>query len=395
MNVRAPIVTGARRRARAALAAAAVSMSTFVPIPMYTTNPNEGSTFGLMPVFFAMDDSGAVDRIFAPSVSWNSAAKVNFTLRYYLFPSPYQMASLIAAASTHIDRTVWLTYISLPTEPRNITYEVVDMARRNLFFRFFGLGPDTPFSGQSSYTRTTLLATARVGYNFIDHLNLGVRGTMRSDRLERFAIFGLPLTQDAYPDAPGIEGGGQAAVAVSLRYDTRPVRDYSTDGNFAELSGSYHQGLFGFSHYWQAMLEGRYLNTENSFTQTGARVFWSQEWGGNGQVPFYYQNSLGGEVLLRGFPEDRFIDTGAWEFEVEQRFRLLTTHILDATTDWRVDPFFAIGQVYGTFGQIVDHVRPSVGIGLRAWVHPNVLGRVDIAYAGEGVRAYVDLGYPF
>jgi hypothetical protein len=34
-------------------------------------------------------------------------------------------------------------------------------------------------------------------------------------------------------------------------------------------------------------------------------------------------------------------------------------------------------------------------VGLRAWVHPNIVGRVDLAYGGEGIRAYVVLGYPF
>ena len=64
--------------------------------------------------------------------------------------------------------------------------------------------------------------------------------------------------------------------------------------------------------------------------------------------------------------------------------------------DWRVDPFVDIGQVYdGSASEIIDHIRYSVGLGLRAWVHPNVVGRVDLAYAGEGIRAYVVLGYPF
>jgi hypothetical protein len=64
-------------------------------------------------------------------------------------------------------------------------------------------------------------------------------------------------------------------------------------------------------------------------------------------------------------------------------------------TDWRVDPFFAVGQVFGDWSTIASHVRYSVGIGLRAWVHPNLLGRVDLAYAGEGIRAYIVLGYPY
>jgi outer membrane protein assembly factor BamA len=362
---------------------------------MYTTSPNEGSTYGIMPVFLSMDDEGAVHTIFAPSVSWNSAAGVNTTFRYYLFSSPVEALSLVAAISTHINRTLWLTYYNLPTDPGDVTFELVEMIRRNLFFRFFGFGPDSLFSGQSSYTRTTLLATARLGLNLPEHFNIGARLTLRGDRPEAHAIFNLPLTQDAYPGTPGLGGASQVIGTISLRYDTREVRDYSDTGVFAEALGAYHQGMKNCPSFWQASLDGRGLYQETSYLQTAGRVYWNQVFGGGANVPFYYQSSLGGELLLRGFPEDRFIDKGAWEVEVEQRIRLLQTHFFDATADWRIDPFVGVGQVYGSWSQIVDHPRPTIGIGLRAWVHPNVLGRVDLAWAGEGIRAYVVLGYPY
>jgi hypothetical protein len=40
-------------------------------------------------------------------------------------------------------------------------------------------------------------------------------------------------------------------------------------------------------------------------------------------------------------------------------------------------------------------VRVAGGLGFRAWVRPNVLGRVDVAYATDGIKAYVMLGYPY
>jgi hemolysin activation/secretion protein len=112
-------------------------------------------------------------------------------------------------------------------------------------------------------------------------------------------------------------------------------------------------------------------------------------------VPFYDQASLGGEDLFRGFQEDRFIDMGAWEVEAEQRVRLFQTHIFGVVTDWRFDPFVSVGQVYGEGAPPWSHVRVAGGAGLRAWIHPDILGRVDVAYGGEGVRAYVMLGYPY
>ncbi|HVV51671.1 MAG TPA: BamA/TamA family outer membrane protein, partial [Polyangia bacterium] len=300
-----------------------------------------------------------------------------------------------AAASTHIDRTIWITYLDLPVERGRATLEVDALVRRNIFYRFFGLGPDSLESDQSSYTRTVAGLTARWGWNFPAHFNLGARGTVRGDSLLRNPIFGLPATQDLFPTAPGIDGAGVAAGELSLRFDTRPAAEYSDTGVAAELRAAYDRPLTSFEPYWQLTGQARALYRENSFLQSAARVYWTRELGGGAEIPFYYQAILGGDSLLRGFPDDRFIDRAAWEAEIEQRFRLLETHIFGVTTDWRVDPFVAAGQVYDRFAALASNVQVSVGAGLRAWVKPNVLGRVDVAYAGEGINVYVVLGYPY
>ena len=74
--------------------ASATELSTkIIPLPMYSTVPNEGSTYGLMPVFFRTENAGgftdvvggttgAVHSIIAPSLSWNSQAGVTGSFRY-------------------------------------------------------------------------------------------------------------------------------------------------------------------------------------------------------------------------------------------------------------------------------------------------------------------------
>ena len=98
---------------------------------------------------------------------------------------------------------------------------------------------------------------------------------------------------------------------------------------------------------------------------------------------------------MRGFPEGRFVDRQAWEIEVEQRIRLLQLHWFGVTSDWRLDPFIATGQVFGAWKEILAHPRVSGGVGLRAFVRPRLVGRVDLAYGGEGFEVYVDIGYPY
>jgi hypothetical protein len=366
-----------------------------IPVPMYTTVPTEGSTYGAMPVLLGVNGAGVVRVIGAPSVSWNSAAGVTGTLRFYYYPTRVGALSVIAAASTHVNRTLWITYSDLPIERGRSTLEVDALVRRNIFYRFYGFGPESFAGDQSSYTRTTAGITTRWGWNLPGHLNLGARGTLRGDRPERNPIFGLPATQDLFPATPGLSGAGMAAGEVSLRFDTRSAADYSADGFVSEVRGSYDRGLSAFDHFWQMTWQSRALLQETAFLQSAGRLYWSQELSGDGQVPFYYQPTLGGDSLLRGFPDDRFIDHAAWEAEVEQRFRLFETHFFGVATEWRVDPFVAVGQVYDRFDDLFSRVQVAVGAGFRAWVKPNVLGRVDVAYAGEGLNAYVVLGYPY
>jgi hypothetical protein len=99
--------------------------------------------------------------------------------------------------------------------------------------------------------------------------------------------------------------------------------------------------------------------------------------------------------LLRGFTQDRFIDQNLWTLELEQRTRVFQTHIYGVTADWRIDPFVAVGQVYRALDQVFSHPRVSAGMGFRAWVRPNVVGRVDVANGSEGWKVYVEIGYPY
>ena len=137
----------------------------------------------------------------------------------------------------------------------------------------------------------------------------------------------------------------------------------------------------------------RVLVPETEWLSAAARFDWRAVT--SSEAPFYAQSSLGGAYLLRGFTEDRFIDRNSWTLEMEQRTRLFQTHIYGVTADWRIDPFVAVGQVYRALDQVFSYPRVAVGAGFRAWVHPNVVGRIDVANGGEGWKVYVEIGYPY
>lgn len=379
--------------ARAAAASDEIDTK-LIPLPLYATLPNEGSTYGLLPVFLRVNRAtGATHSIFAPSASWNKVVKVTGTFRFYRYFTDTRSLQLIASASLRVNRTLWFEYAELTRRAGAITTSVSTIGRQNVFYRFFGLGPFTTKQDESSYTRLLGRGYGRVGYNLREGLNLGAFLEVRGDEPRRTGVPGLPLAQDRYPDVPGMNGAAIAVQGLSVIYDTRLQREYSTSGFVTELAGSVSEGIANTSAFGRLVSHTRALWPETDWLAGAARLYVERVFGHD--VPFMYQSTLGGELLLRGFTEGRFFDRGAWTADFEQRLRAFQTHLFGVVADWRTDVFVAVGQVFDAASDAFARVRVSGGVGFRAWVHPNVLGRIDVAYAGEGVQAYVVLGYPF
>jgi len=366
----------------------------FVPLPIFATEPTEGNTYGLMPVIMKVrHDTGATQAIYAPSLTWNAVIHMTGTFRYYYYPSDTQTLMLIPSVSTSVNWGLYALWLNLPREQGRWTDEDLLRVSRNVFFRFFGLGPDSQAGAQSSYTREWAWLSLRRGLNLGSDLNLAVKLDYRRDIVQEFTVPNLPASPAVFAGTPGMGGASAIGEEVELRYDTRMQGDYSERGFLARGAVGPYQGLAQSPDFGKFEFETKGLFEELPRLQGGARAYWMRVTSPG--APFYYQASLGGKYLMRGFTDDRFIDQNAWEAEFEQRIRLFQTRIYGVTTDWRIDPFVAVGQVYGNYGSIFENPRLSAGMGFRAWVRPNVLGRVDVADGGEGLSTYVEIGYPY
>jgi hypothetical protein len=365
-----------------------------IPLPVYATLPNEGSTFGLMPVFLRIcRDNATTESIIAPSVTWNAVIHWTGTLRYYHYPSEDKALTLIVSASTRINSGVLFSWVDVPRTPGTSTDEVELRWQRSAFYRFFGFGPDTDSNAETSYTRARVHARARRGLNVGGNWNAGATLSFDHDEVQDLGVPGLPLSRSVFPGAPGMGGSTVLGQGADVRFDTRPHGEYSEEGFFAGFGAGIVEGISGSPAYLQGRIEMSALWREAGPLNGAAHL----EWGGvsSARVPFYLQSSLGGAYLLRGYTEDRFVDLQAWTVEAEQRVRVVQTHIFGVTADWRVDPFVAFGQVFGGPNLALSHPRVAWGAGFRALVRPNVLGRVDVATGGEGVKVYVEIGYPY
>ncbi|MDB4954956.1 MAG: hypothetical protein JWO36_2525 [Myxococcales bacterium] len=359
--------------------------------PVWATDPNEGTTWGVMPVLLRTCPADQrTEAILAPSVTWNSVIRYTGTLRLYAYPDEDSSLTVIASASTHINYRAVVEWQRAGTW----TSEIMGRLQRSAFGRFYGIGPETPESAASSFTGRRAIASAREGRTFAGAFNIGLTLGVEHDRVEDIGVPGLPLAPEVFPDIPGMHGKSTLTwQGLDVRYDDRDGGAFASRGLRLQLSGAVVEGIRGTPSFLRAGADASGIVPELSWLSGAWRFHWSAV--SSSEIPFYHQSELGGPFLLRGFADGRFVARQAWTVELEQRVRVLETHFFGVTTEWRIDPFVAAGQVFDTIDGAVSHPRLTAGFGFRAFVHPKTVARIDLATGGEGTNVYVEIGYPY
>lgn len=118
------------------------------------------------------------------------------------------------------------------------------------------------------------------------------------------------------------------------------------------------------------------------------RQFASVTRSGDGRVPFYRLQSIGGSRSLRGYSSDRFRDRNVFLTNAEVRCQIW--HWVDMAV------FADAGHVFRDV-EAVDFGDPRVGYGLgfRIKNDGKTLGRIDVARGEEGWELHLDLGSLF
>jgi hypothetical protein len=362
-----------------------------IPLPVWATDPNEGTTWGAMPVLVHVcPDDQRTEWVLAPSVTWNSTIHLTGTLRLYAYPAPHTTLTVILGASTRIARRLVIMRQDLGGSTTDESFLRVE---HDAFARFYGLGPSTSSSGESTYTAEHAIASERRGLALPQHFNLG--GTLGIDHEDVGAggVKGLPQARVAYADVPGMSRPSFIFwQGLDLRYDDRDGGDFADHGMWADAALVIAEGLQGAPTFVRGDLQARWLFPEHGFLSGAVRVAYSGM--SAATAPFYLQSTLGGPFLLRGFSAGRFYATQMWTAEVEQRIRAWRMHAFGVVADLQLDPFVTVGQVFDRLSQL-DQPQLAAGVGFRAFIHPNIVGRVDAADGGEGLKIYVEIGYPF
>jgi hypothetical protein len=287
--------------------------------------------------------------------------------------------------------------------------------QKTLTRRFFGLGPDTPPSAESSYTDEALdvgargdIALPEAGSDWV--LTLGLRGEHHN--LAPGRVSGVPTTNHAFPVlfAAG-DGRDSVFLSAGIRYDTldsqhQPYRGWrvgvaldapvwQNTGRPGAVYGLYGSGSIPVPPLFHS---GGDAYEENPPTDTLAFGAFVQD--SAGDLPFYDLPSLGGVNTLRGYIANRFTDNSAWHASGEYRFWVIPRGFA-LTRTIRIERiglalFGDVGTVAHSLGDLPSaRVHTSYGIGLRVSLERTALFRADFGFSGEGLNFTLAYGLSF
>jgi outer membrane protein assembly factor BamA len=369
----------------------------FFPLPAFDTDPNEGQTYGVLPVWLFKDAEGSVRSIIAPSVTYNEIRGVTGTFRYYLYPNAFERLEFIASYSEKIDRELKIQYKNRDVFGGRFHADLELLHDRTSSVRFFGIGPESEADDESNMTLEVSGIYAIFGVNITRTLRLSLGETLQRFEVERGGVPGLPFTGDLFPDLPGIQGATIHAQRVALIHDSRDSQITPTQGLYASVFAEASTELLGSdADYVRAGADGIYLkpflDRRVIFVIRGLYEGIS----GDSNTPFEVLPTLGGVDTLRGFGENRFYGDARLLFNTEIRVKVLRMRIFGVNAEFEVAPFVDVGKVFNSWDQFLDtpfEVNP--GVGLRGLAPPSVVGHMEFAYSREGPAIYVGLDYPF
>jgi hypothetical protein len=315
----------------------------------------------------------------------------------------------------------WLHHVEVPTG--GVLQEERSFLRgaggytRTLTRRFFGLGPGSDESDETSYRDEEVFLELGIEHALPDPGDpLVVGGGLRGEvhHLGPGHVSGEPDTGDVYPwlvdDADPSELGW---VEGEIRWDTRDSRSnpyrgwhvgaeadaallqrHGDVGAVFGLSGSRIFGLPPLLH------DGGDAHEEHPPTDVLALGLQGRLASGN--LPFIAMPSLGGAETHRGFITGRFRDRASWLGSAEYRFWFLPrgfgVPFTDAIRVERVGAalFYELGAVARNESVIFEsRVRQSGGVGLRISLERAAPFRVDVGFSEDGVNVAARFGLSF
>jgi len=369
-----------------------------IPLPVIASSPNEGITAGALTAFLFHNKNDEINALVAPQVNHNTNFGITTSLYGAFYPTPDRNVEINLSQSTKINNDYEIKLHDKSLFDKKLEVNLATFVFSDGSARFFGFEAKSPQQQETNYTDKEVGFNLSAGYDIGRHFQLVLGERYRDVAIEPGAVKGIPYIKDQFgkSSVPGINGFATHAQRISLVYSTLDSTIAPTFGGFAKVTFEPTFRTLGgaadFRHY-EAEAKG-FIPLDNARYISVFRLMYNQTLGKN--VPFLEQSILGGETTLRGYGRNRFVDNSFLLCNLEERIRLFRWEVFNVTADWEVAPFVDLGAVM----EALDKARTSnfefnPGIGFRAIVRPNIIGRVDMGVGRDGPAIFVGLGYPF
>ncbi|HZV81639.1 MAG TPA: BamA/TamA family outer membrane protein [Geobacteraceae bacterium] len=370
-----------------------------LPLPVIAASPNEGVTSGALAAFLVHNRRDEVTSLVAPQINFNPNFGTTLTLYGAFYPTASRSVEFNLSHSTRVndDYEMKLRDVTLlkgRLELNAFLYHFTDGSSR-----FYGFESSSTKDGETNYANREDGFTVTATWPLYKHTSLQVGERLRKVGIGRGAIDDVPYIKDRFTvsEVPGLNGFTTHAQKLALVYSTLDSPTIPSYGGSAKISVEGSMRFLGsdenYRHY-EVEAKGFVPADSDKRYITAFRGLYNQTLGED--VPFLERSILGGENTMRAFGRNRFIDSSCLLFNLEERIRLFRWEVFDVTADWEVAPFLDTGAVMKSLSRVRgNRFEFNPGVGLRAVVRPNIVGRMDIGWGKEGVAVFVGLGYPF
>jgi Omp85 superfamily domain len=377
----------------------------FLPIPSIGTDPNSGTTVGILPVWLRTDENRNITRIIAPDITHNPYFGWGVHGRVFGYPSEDEQWSIVAGVRERVERGVDLQYqlgrlhAGKFTSTSDVNYD------RDGTPRFYGIGNNSKQSAQTNYTAEVTLLQEQLGWNLTPNWQLLYTIRKRIVNVQPGTLSGIPSIETLFPYIPGLGITSELLNRYSVVYDTRDDLTAPRHGMRVVIygGGSSAGGIFNDSLYSEAGGDARGYWSVREDTVVAAHMSIRYMPNTRHPLPFWALSSIGGDTSdvgggqpLRGYGAGRFVDRDAFSGSVEVRhvfwgFDAQATHV-----DLEIAPFVDVGHVFSHTSTFpISNLHTVGGVGFRAIARPSVVGYVDVGYGAEGAAVFTGLNYPF
>lgn len=249
---------------------------------------------------------------------------------------------------------------------------------------YWGVGRNLPSSNKESYSFKQHKAMVKVAKKFKQGLYLGA--DVNYENLYDLTYAETSTLKNA--NITGNHGYHVLGIGPILTFDTRNNLYYPNQGHFIDVAATvYSKQVLSSSSFQNITVDARKYYALNNTDVLAVQCYTNFNWG---NVPYRLMGTLGNESYFRGYYQGRYRDINAITLQAEWR-----KHIWGPAG---IVLFGGAGNVSANYANLVSHIKPMYGAGLRIMAIPRekINMRFDVAFGSQNSQTfYVTLNEAF